>query len=100
MSPGVQAAEQAGRTPVDPGGAVHAGEAGAGRERTANFMTAPWCQPRGPQPVAGGYRPLGRGGLEQLPGVRPGAVGVLEPGQHPGQLALPAGVVERLSRTW
>ena len=34
------------------------------------------------------------GGLEQLPGVREGSVGLLQAGQHPGQLALALGVVE------
>ena len=37
------------------------GSAGAGRERTANFMTAPWCQPAAARPP-GQARPLGRGG--------------------------------------
>ena len=56
-------------------------------------MTAPWCQPRA-RPL-GEARPLGRGGLQQLPGVGARAVGVLHAGEHAGQLALAAGVVER-----
>lgn len=77
----VQATEEAGRAPVDPGGAVDTGEsggwAGAHCELHDRAMlsaaTLPFRE----------ARPVGRGGGEQLAGMRPGAVGVLDPGQHP-----------------
>src|SRR5215470_15008994 len=43
---------------------------------------------------SGPRRPLGRRGFQQLTGVRPAELGVLETGQHPGQLAYPALVVQ------
>ena len=46
---------------------------------------------RGAGSAAGAHRP---GGLEQLAGMGQGGVGVLQPGEHPGELPLAAGVVE------
>ena len=68
------------------------GSVGAGRERTANFMTAPWCQPVGCP--SGRHARSGAAAAEQLAGVGPGAVGVLDTGEHPRQLLLPLGLVE------
>ena len=56
---------------------------------------------RQPASCRSARRSRSRGRGEQLLGVRQRGVGVLQPGQHPGQLAHPAGVVERRSaRRW
>ena len=72
--------------------------------RVVSFITASSCQPgRAPVPagrgpgasaVEAGQARGAAGRLEQLPGVGQRGVGVLQPGEHPGQLALAARVVE------
>ena len=105
---GAQPGQQVPGTAVDAGGADESGRCQRGRCRTVIFMTEPWCQPDGRSCTARSRarrrvsRRRGRlGDLEQLAGVGQRGVGVGQPGQHPGQLALALGVVEDgQARSW
>ena len=76
------------RTPMDARGAVDAGEGGGWTGADCELHDRAMVSAV-PLPFREA-RPLGRGGVEQLAGVRAGAVGVLDAGQHPGELLLPA----------
>src|SRR3984957_4316199 len=62
--------------------------------RSAGRPARPVSRARSAGPGLRGRCPFRRGGGERLPPGRPAELGVLEAGQHPGQLRDPPGVVE------